>query len=161
MGKSNHLGRREFLQKSIGLSGLALGITTIGISLTGCEQDELPFNPSGIQTIRLSDYPQLSAVGGSATIKFKKFSFFVIVIRKANDEFLVVNSTCTHQGCTVDAPRSEFDNLLCPCHGSEFSREDASVVWFAEGGTPRPLKRYQNTFDTTSQTLQIDFSQTI
>ena len=120
----------------------------------------MPFSVLGIQTINLSEYPQLNTAGGSAMITLKNISFPVIVIRKENDEFLVVNSTCRHQGCTVDAPRTTFDNILCPCHGSEYSRADGSVVWFPPDATPRPLIKYKYRFDITAQTLQIDFSQT-
>ena len=44
----------------------------------------------------------------------------VIAIRDpANAEGVVAfNSTCTHQGCSVDWESSEF---ACPCHGSKFS----------------------------------------
>jgi len=91
----------------------------------------------------------------------RNINFIIIIIRKTEEEFLVVNSTCTHMGCTVDAPRTVFDNLLCPCHGSEYSRDDASVIWYPEGFPPKPLKRYKWIYDNLTQTLQIDFSVTV
>ena len=44
----------------------------------------------------------------------------VIAIRDPEnaDGVVAFNSTCTHQGCSVDWESSEF---ACPCHGSKFS----------------------------------------
>ncbi len=41
-------------------------------------------------------------------------------------EFAAFSTTCPHNQCPVDAVRG--DAISCPCHGSEFSIEDGSVI---------------------------------
>ncbi len=50
-------------------------------------------------------------------------------------EVIAVLASCTHQGCQ---PEPSADRLVCPCHGSEFSRS-GSVL---QGPAERPLARY-------------------
>jgi len=62
------------------------------------------------------------------------------VLRKseAPDDLLILNSRCTHLGCTVN-----WDNAdrvyLCPCHDAKFSEKGLVL----DGPPPRPLDRYQ------------------
>jgi cytochrome b6-f complex iron-sulfur subunit len=57
----------------------------------------------------------------------------VAVVREGSD-FLALDLTCTHLGCTVKATEQGFS---CPCHGSRFGR-GGDVV---RGPAPRALKR--------------------
>ncbi len=57
----------------------------------------------------------------------------VAVVRQGSD-FLAIDLTCTHLGCTVQATEQGFS---CPCHGSRFGR-GGDVV---KGPAPRALKR--------------------
>ncbi|MBI4788866.1 MAG: Rieske 2Fe-2S domain-containing protein [Chloroflexi bacterium] len=45
-----------------------------------------------------------------------------------------LTAICTHLGCT---PRLESDTLVCPCHGSRFTRQGQVV----SGRAPRALER--------------------
>jgi Rieske Fe-S protein len=45
-----------------------------------------------------------------------------------------VSATCTHQGCTVGAPRDGI--VSCPCHGSQFDAVTGRVL---RGPATRPL----------------------
>jgi Rieske Fe-S protein len=45
-----------------------------------------------------------------------------------------LSATCTHQGCSVAAPRD--GKVSCPCHGSEF---DAATGKVMRGPATRPL----------------------
>src|SRR5512138_2358428 len=61
------------------------------------------------------------------------------VLRKseAPDDLLILNSRCTHLGCTVNW--SEADKVyLCPCHDAKFSEKGLVL----DGPPPRPLDRY-------------------
>ncbi len=66
----------------------------------------------------------------------------VIAIRDpANaDSVIALNSTCTHQGCSVDWENSEF---ACPCHGSKFTAEGEVI----EGPANEPLATYEAKID--------------
>lgn len=57
----------------------------------------------------------------------------VAVVREGGD-FLALDLTCTHLGCTVKGTEQGFS---CPCHGSRFGR-GGDVV---KGPAPRALRR--------------------
>jgi Rieske Fe-S protein len=69
----------------------------------------------------------------------------VVVTQPVAGEFVAFSSICTHQGCPV----TEIANgtITCPCHGSQFSVEDGSVVG---GPAPSPLPPVEVTVDGTS-----------
>ena len=61
------------------------------------------------------------------------------VIRKSEDpkDLLILNSRCTHLGCTVNW-KDEANAFLCPCHDAKF---DATGKVLG-GPPPRPLDRF-------------------
>ncbi len=61
------------------------------------------------------------------------------IIRKSEDpkDMLILNSRCTHLGCTVNW-KEEANAFLCPCHDAKF---DATGKVLG-GPPPRPLDRY-------------------
>ncbi|MGI5272204.1 Rieske (2Fe-2S) protein [Nonomuraea sp. CA-218870] len=58
----------------------------------------------------------------------------VVVTQPSEGEFRAFSATCTHQGCAVASVSNGVIN--CPCHGSQFSIEDGSVV---QGPASEPL----------------------
>lgn len=50
----------------------------------------------------------------------------VVVTQPAAGDFAAFSAICTHQGCTVGDV--DGGTINCPCHGSQFSIEDGSVV---------------------------------
>jgi Rieske Fe-S protein len=58
----------------------------------------------------------------------------VVVTRDAGGTVHAFSATCTHQGCTVGAPKGGV--IVCPCHGSEF---DATTGAVRRGPASRPL----------------------
>jgi nitrite reductase/ring-hydroxylating ferredoxin subunit len=58
----------------------------------------------------------------------------IVVTQPASGEFKAFSAVCTHQQCLVT---QIADGVIhCPCHGSEFSIKDGSVVG---GPAPAPL----------------------
>lgn len=57
-----------------------------------------------------------------------------VAVLRAGDEIYALNLTCTHLGCTVSVTPS---GLVCPCHGSTFSRTGEVL----RGPATRPLER--------------------
>jgi Rieske Fe-S protein len=58
----------------------------------------------------------------------------VVVTQPSEGTFKGFSAICTHQGCVVD---NVSDGVIsCPCHGSQFSAADGSVVG---GPAPSPL----------------------
>ena len=69
-------------------------------------------------------------MGGGTIIDGKN----VVVTQPAAGTFKGFSAVCTHQGCIVSSVSGGTIN--CPCHGSQFSIKDGSVV---AGPAPRPL----------------------
>jgi Rieske Fe-S protein len=77
---------------------------------------------------RTTDIP----VGGGTVIEGEK----LVITQPTEGEFRCFSAVCTHRGCTVDSVADGVIN--CPCHGSKFSVEDATV---AGGPASKPLSR--------------------
>ncbi len=69
-------------------------------------------------------------VGGGKIFTSEK----VVVTQPNSGDFKAFSAVCTHMGCIV----SQISNgtIDCPCHGSQFSIKDGSVVG---GPAPSPL----------------------
>jgi nitrite reductase/ring-hydroxylating ferredoxin subunit len=93
-----------------------------GTSTTGTSPDESPSptggGGSGETVAALADIP----VGGGVVITARK----VVLTQPAAGDVRAYTAVCPHQGCLV---ASVSDNVIvCPCHSSEFSAEDGSVL---------------------------------
>lgn len=84
-----------------------------------------------------SDVPD----GGGVILTEEK----VVVTQPTTGEFAGFSSTCTHQGCQVGDVSDGTIN--CPCHGSQFSIEDGSVV---SGPATTPLPAVEVSVDGDS-----------
>jgi len=69
-------------------------------------------------------------VGGGKIFSSAK----VVVTQPSAGVFKGFSAVCTHEGCTVDQVSN--GSIDCPCHGSQFSVKDGSVV---SGPAPSPL----------------------
>lgn len=91
----------------------------------------------GTELARTSDIP----VGGGKVFKDRK----IVVTQPTKDEFKAFSAICTHQGCMVD---EVADGMIdCPCHGSKYRIDDASV---AVGPATRPLPAEKITVEGNS-----------
>jgi Rieske Fe-S protein len=72
----------------------------------------------------------------------------VVITQPASGTFKGFSAVCTHQGCIVDQVSN--GTIDCPCHGSQFSIKDGSVV---AGPAPSPLPAAPITVTGTSITL--------
>lgn len=64
----------------------------------------------------------------------------VVVTQPTAGDFKAFSATCTHMGCQV--AKVADGKILCPCHGSQYSITDGSVVG---GPAPAPLPAKQVT----------------
>jgi len=62
----------------------------------------------------------------------------VVLTQPSKGDFKVFSGTCTHQGCTLGGVQG--GRIVCPCHGSEFSIRDGSVL-HGPATQPLPEKR--------------------
>lgn len=77
-------------------------------------------------SVKTADVP----VGGGAVLKEAK----IVVTQPTAGEFKAFSAVCTHQQCTVS--KVADGTIDCPCHGSEYSAVDGSVV---KGPAEKPL----------------------
>jgi Rieske Fe-S protein len=67
---------------------------------------------------KISDIP----VGSGVIYSVKK----VVVTQPTAGQYKCFTAICTHQGCTVGSIAN--GTITCPCHGSEYSIKDGSVL---------------------------------
>lgn len=58
----------------------------------------------------------------------------IVVTQPSAGEYKAFTSVCTHMQCTVGSVSNNV--ITCPCHGSEYSAVDGSVI---NGPAPKPL----------------------
>lgn len=83
-------------------------------------------SPAQPQVLKPSDIP----VGGGVILSDQD----TVVTQPQADQFKAFSATCTHLGCQVE--RVSDSTIKCPCHGSQYSVVDGSVV---HGPATKPL----------------------
>lgn len=68
--------------------------------------------------------------------KFKGVPKNVFVTRTAANKYIVLDATCTHEGCLV---RTEAKELRCPCHGAQFDPKNGAVLGGPAQGPLAPV----------------------
>ena len=79
---------------------------------------------SGKVTVPVAEVP----VGGGKILPDQQ----VVVTQPTKGQFKAFTAVCTHQGCTVS--KIVGGQIVCPCHGSEFSITDGSNTVGPNGG---------------------------
>jgi Rieske Fe-S protein len=116
-------------------SVLAGACVTCAAAVAGCAsygsgpKTAAPPPPAGAAAgalVSTADVP----VGGGVILSAQS----VVVTQPTAGTFKAFDTTCTHQGCTVNEVAGGTIN--CPCHGSKFNVADGSV---ANGPAKKPL----------------------
>jgi Rieske Fe-S protein len=128
------------------LRATALGVAAAGVGVTAaaCASSNSMPQGSAAQTVAAQNGGASSASagassgasGGSTTITttakvpvgggFVDQSAAVVVTQPEAGTYKAFSAICTHQGCPV---ASVSNNVIqCPCHGSQFSAKDGSVI---------------------------------
>jgi Rieske Fe-S protein len=137
-GMSDPLSRRTALAVTgIGLSAPALA--ACGSSDNGASSAP----PTGADTT--SSAPSSSSgdnLGPASAVQVGGGKIYasqnVVVTQPTAGEFKAFSATCTHMGCQV--AKVADGKIQCPCHGSQYSITDGSVVG---GPAPAPLPAKQ------------------
>ncbi|HEY1084507.1 MAG TPA: Rieske (2Fe-2S) protein [Prosthecobacter sp.] len=74
----------------------------------------------GALFLSLTDFPALQNEGGSVLVQLSAVEAPLVVSRLPGDAFTALDSTCTHDGCTVNTYDKLQACIECPCHGSQF-----------------------------------------
>jgi len=110
-----------------------------GESPSGAEEGAAGSGPA-TATVPTSDVP----VGGGKILLEEK----VVVTQPVEGEFMAFSAVCTHRGCTVQSVAE--GKITCPCHGSQFSAEDGSVVG---GPASSPLESFETAVEGDQVTV--------
>jgi nitrite reductase/ring-hydroxylating ferredoxin subunit len=122
--------RRSFLAGLLGAGAAAVASTG-----TAWGKVKKPANSiAAVSTLKVRQ-PRL------VTASFKGVQRNVLVNRTASNKYIVLDRTCTHQGCTIDFSGT---TLQCPCHLAEFS-VSTGINTVAPSGSDQvqPLKSYK------------------
>jgi Rieske Fe-S protein len=147
--------RREFLQQALVLLGAGMCAPALAAWLQSCSSEtKQPTEPGGTVELDLSTVPELQQVGGAVKRTFGQHNGGqpVLIIRLAEQQFVVFSTVCTHAGCEVGLPQS--GRIPCPCHGSQFATSDGRVL---QGPASAPLKRFASEYDPARNVLKISF----
>jgi menaquinol-cytochrome c reductase iron-sulfur subunit len=159
---SEPVSRRDFFKVVTatigGVIGLALGIPVIGYLIdpalrSGGKEGWMPVGkladipvgtpfPFSFTSVQVNGWERTSTNHGG------------YVLRKSEDpaDLLIMNSRCTHLGCTVNW-KDDARAFLCPCHDAKFGVEGEVLG----GPPPRPLDRYTDFRVSADGTLEILF----
>jgi menaquinol-cytochrome c reductase iron-sulfur subunit len=146
MSGSKHLSRRDFIKTVSaavgGFIGLSIGIPSVGYLLSPALRENVAGKPVAIGN--LQDIPVGKPYPFSFTItrvngwERTASSFSGFVLRKTEQEMVVLSSRCTHLSCRVTWS-DEAAGYLCPCHDAMFDIEGKVV----NGPPPEPLGHYE------------------
>jgi Rieske Fe-S protein len=147
--------RRGALSKMITVMGMCACGAASPLFIPGCESTSMKSTGQG-EEFDVGSVAELDQVGGAVKHIFGNNNDGrpVLIIRKAVNSFLALSTTCTHQGCEVNIPESSGSSIHCPCHGSQFSSTDGSVV---QGPAPSPLRRFTTSYYAPTKKLTITF----
>jgi cytochrome b6-f complex iron-sulfur subunit len=121
----------------------------VGAILQSCSSPTSPGNVPALPTISgtrvtggitvtIDAASALSPVGNAALVQTPIGDF--LVAHTAQNSFIALNATCTHQTCTITGFANQ--NYVCPCHGSTFDVNGRVLG----GPAPAALHQYPTQF---------------
>ena len=119
---------RRMVLRGVAVGGAALPLLA---ACGGSESDGAtgPVTGSGDSSGALASTADVP-VGGGEILKQEK----IVLTQPAKGDFKAFSAVCTHMQCVV--AQISDGKIQCPCHGSQYSIEDGSVVG---GPAPKPL----------------------
>ena len=161
---SEPINRREFIKGVTAIVGglitTVIGVPTVAYLIDPALKENT--KESWIPVGKLEDMP----IGKPAPFSFTRVQVngwertstshagFILRKSEAPDDLLILNSRCTHLGCTVNW--SENDQVyLCPCHDAKFDPQGKVL----DGPPPRPLDRYGEFRVTEAGILEIFYKE--
>ena len=135
--------RRAFL-------GLSAGAVLCAVS--GCASVAAVNVPAPAGRVRLLPraHPGLEGPGGFLKVRPEGWELPLYVLKDDAGGFAALSPICTHLGCVVEV---EGASLVCPCHGSTYTRAGTVV----RGPAERALRRFPLTVEADGALL-IDVS---
>jgi Rieske Fe-S protein len=158
---SAQCNRREFLLEVAAGIGAALSSSALATLLSSCESDVTKPATTGQQvTFDVSSEPALATIGGvvKRTFGSNNGGMPVFIVRTGETEFLVLSSSCSHDGYEVNLPSQAGGKLVCPVHGAEYDPMTGNQTKPPAGrSSTGPLRKFPATFDPQTNILTITF----
>ena len=145
--------RRDAIKKLGAVLGMGISIPVVSTYLTSCSDDSSGPSTADFE-LNLNNVQGIENPGSIVKIQNKTDNgpAELFLIRESQTEFLVLSTECTHQGCLLNLPDEDNDNIWCACHGSVFSKDNGTVLG---GPANAPLPEYSSNFNTQSNILTI------
>jgi Rieske Fe-S protein len=115
------------------LTAGAIGVA--GVALVGCSSgDDTSTTPTADSSAAPEAAPAQTGQGVAAVsdvpvdggIIVDSGETKMVVTQPTAGEYVGLSAVCPHQGCVVNQIENQI--IICPCHGSQFSIADGSVV---------------------------------
>jgi cytochrome b6-f complex iron-sulfur subunit len=150
--------RRQFCEQVCQAASLA----ALGVILPGCgSSPTAPTGGGGVPSLpvlnstisgsafvlNIDANSPLNAVGNAALVQASGRQF--LVARTAQDTFVALTATCTHEACTVTG--FSAGTYVCPCHGSRYNTAGAVL----SGPAPRNLAQFASVFANGVLTVSV------
>jgi Rieske Fe-S protein len=124
------------------LRNTAIGVAVAGIGVTAAACSSSNSDPQGstAQTAAAAGSTSSGPVTLTTTSNVQvgggyiDTTYEVVVTQPTAGDYKAFTAICTHQGCTVGSVSNNV--ITCPCHGSEYSAKDGSVI---QGPAPKAL----------------------
>ena len=123
------LSRRDFVLQAEAIAAACLLPTMVA----GCASVRYVKSTTESERI-VVPRAELSAAG-TALVESPDEQLPIFLRRLSEAEFVALSTKCTHRGCQVESAGSQ---LVCPCHGSEFSLTGERT----KGPAEKPLTRF-------------------
>ena len=131
-GKIGNNKRRDFLNTLIGGGFFAWLISLFYPVFKYLEPPEV--EEAKVSNVKIGAVEDMEKDSGKI-IKFGNKP--VIVIRKADGEYVAFTGVCTHLDCIVQF-RKDLEQIYCACHNGKYDLNGRNV----SGPPPAPLERY-------------------
>lgn len=142
--------RRGFLRQC---SGALLGVTVVGTiapALAGCEVSTVRNNDAMPTEFDVSSLTADNS--GLVTTSKGPEGTTLLIVRISATEYVTLSMRCTHEGCTVNAPKDLV--VQCPCHGSRFDLTGRVLA----GPAQRRLTSYTTTYNPATRTVKVQYA---
>jgi cytochrome b6-f complex iron-sulfur subunit len=141
------MSRRDFARLAALACAAAACSSDEGGAVTAPTGNGITIN-GNTMTIPLAQNSALDRANGMIIVTQAR----VAVIRLSATDYRTLSSVCTHEGCTVNAFNGS--QVICPCHGSQFSTSGAVV----RGPAGAPLRSFPTTFDATRGVVTVNLA---
>lgn len=149
MGEGGN-ARREFMKTCLwGTLGVAV-VGMVAPTVSGCG------SPGVIDPSTLPNEFDVSRLTGDnqalVTTSTGPDGAPILIVRRSSSVYSALSMSCTHEGCTINAPVSGV--MTCPCHGAQFDLNGAVL----RGPARASLKAYPTTYDATTSHVVVTFA---